>query len=304
MSLSLNNSGLRIAVTGLKGQVVSAIIERAPRDIEIIALGRPQLELSHREAVLACLRQSACDVIINAAAYTQVDRAESEEDLAMRVNGEGAGHVACAARALGAPLIHFSTDYVFSGLAQQAYCEDDATEPASAYGRSKLAGEEKIRATHANHVILRTAWVYSPFGANFVKTMLRLGAERAEIGVVDDQIGNPTNALDIADALFVIARKLKADSSQNLRGTFHMTGQGEASWADMAEAVFQVAAQGHGRRAVRIRRISTQDYPTAAKRPINSRLDNRKLEETYGVRLPEWRESLASCVDRLLTQKN
>lgn len=290
---------LRLAVTGLTGQVVSALIERAPRDVEIIALGRPQLDLGVRGAVLAGLRHAGCDAIVNAAAYTAVDKAESEPDVAMRVNGDGAGHVAEAAAELGVPLLHLSTDYVFDGTLDRAYREDDPTGPTGAYGRSKLAGEQKIAEIHPDHAILRTAWVYSPFGANFVKTMLRLGETRDEVGVVADQSGNPTCALDIADALFAIARRLRSDASPNLRGVFHLTGQGDATWADVAEATFAVAAQ-HGRKPVRVRRIATADYPTPARRPANSRLDNTKLATRYGVTLPPWRRSLESCVIRLL----
>jgi dTDP-4-dehydrorhamnose reductase len=290
---------LRLAVTGLTGQVVSALIERAAKDVEITALGRPQLDLGRRNAVLAGLRHARCDAIVNAAAYTAVDKAESEADVAMRVNGEGAGHVAEAAAELNVPLIHLSTDYVFDGALTRPYREDDPTGPTGAYGRSKLAGEQKIAAIHPDHAILRTAWVYSPFGANFVKTMLRLGETRAEVRVVADQLGNPTSALDIADAIYVVARRLVEDSSPTLRGVFHLTGQGEASWADVAEATFAIA-QTCGRPPVRVERIATADYPTAATRPANSRLDNEKLASVYSLRLPPWRRSLEGCVTRLL----
>ncbi len=291
---------LRLAVTGLTGQVVSALIERAPRDMEIIALGRPVLDLGVRNAVLASLRHAGCDAIVNAAAYTQVDKAESEPERAMLVNSVGAGNVAEAAAELCAPLLHLSTDYVFNGALDRAYREDDPTCPLTAYGRSKLAGEEQIAARHQNHLILRTAWVYSPFGVNFVKTMLRLGAERDEVGVVADQWGNPTNALDIADALFALARRLIADSSPNLRGVFHLAGSGEATWADVAEQTFAVAER-LGRKPVRVKRIATADYPTPARRPANSRLDTAKLRENFGLSAPPWRDSLENCVVRLIS---
>lgn len=290
---------LRIAVTGLTGQVVSALIERAPADVEITALGRPQLDLGLRHAVLANLRHSGCAAIVNAAAYTAVDKAESEPDVAMRVNGEGAGHVAEAAAELKVPLLHLSTDYVFDGTLDRPYREDDAACPTGAYGRSKLAGENRIAAAHDNHVILRTAWVYSPYGANFVKTMLRLGETRDEVGVVSDQLGNPTSAIDIADALVLLARRLVSDRSADLRGVFHLTGAGEASWADVAETTFTIA-ESAGRRPVRVKRITTAEYPTPARRPANSRLDNTKLEARHGIALPHWRLSLESCVARLL----
>ncbi|MCI4679176.1 dTDP-4-dehydrorhamnose reductase [Rhodoblastus acidophilus] len=290
---------MRIVVTGLTGQVVSALIERAPRDVELIALGRPRLDLSVRDAVLAALRTTRCDVIINAAAYTAVDRAESEPDVAMRVNGDGAGYVAEIAAELRTPLLHLSTDYVFDGKLDRPYREEDATNPAGAYGRSKLVGEQRIARIHANHVILRTAWVYGPSGTNFVRTMLRLGQSRDEIGVVADQLGNPTSALDIADALLTIARRVVADSTPALRGVFHMAGAGEASWAAFAEAIF-AEAEKHGRPPVRVRKIGTAEYPTPAPRPANSRLDGGKLLRVHGVALPPWRQSLAPCITRLL----
>ena len=295
----MSTQSLRLAVTGLKGQVVSALIARAPKNVEIIALGRPQLELSRREAVMTSLRHAECDAIINAAAYTQVDKAEAEPEVAMAVNGLGTENVAQAAAALGVPLLHISTDYVFDGLLDRAYREIDPVNPQTAYGKSKLVGEEKVRATHKNHIILRTAWVYSPFSANFVKTMLRLGAERDEISVVSDQKGNPSSACDIADILISIAHRLVRDPSDELRGVFHMTGKGEANWAEFAEEILAIAEQRNYRR-VRVNRISSTEYPTAAQRPQNSRLDNSKLREIFGVELPEWRHSVYQCVDQLL----
>ncbi len=291
---------MRIAVTGLVGQVVSALIECAPRDVEIIAMGRPQLDLARRASVLSTLRASRCDAIVNAAAYTAVDKAESEPDMAMSVNGDGAGHVAEIAAELRVPLVHLSTDYVFDGRLDRPYREDDATGPTGAYGRSKLTGEQKIASIHPDHAILRTAWVYSPFGANFVRTMLRLGETRSELGVVSDQRGNPTYALDIADAVVAIAQRLRADPAPNLRGVFHMTGGGEATWADFAEEIF-AEAQKYGRTPVRVNRIATADYPTPARRPANSRLDNARLQAAFGLSLPDWRSSTAACVRRLLT---
>lgn len=290
---------LRVAVTGRGGQVVSSLIARSPNNIEIIALGRPQLDLTRRETVIQSLQKSKCDVIINAAAYTAVDKAEIDLDIAMRVNSDGAGYVAEAATELGAPLIHISTDYVFDGVTQRPYREEDAPNPTGAYGRSKLEGESQVSDNCANHTIIRTSWVYSPYGHNFVKTMLRLGETREEIAVVSDQIGAPTSALDLADGLLTIATRMIADHSQDLRGLFHMTGEGQASWADFAEVIFQVSAQ-YGRHPVRVKHITTNDYPTAAHRPANSRLDNAKLLRIYGFSLPNWRSSVDECVRRLL----
>jgi dTDP-4-dehydrorhamnose reductase len=291
---------MRIAVTGSKGQVATSLIERAGANAEVVALGRPAFDLTDRVAVVAGLKAVRPHVVVNAAAYTAVDKAEAEEADAVRVNGEGAGHVAEAAAWLGVPLVHLSTDYVFDGALDRPYREGDPTAPTGAYGRSKLAGENAVADRCENSVILRTAWVYSPFGANFVRTMLRLNETRDEVGVVADQRGNPTSALDIADALIAIAARMKDDASPALRGVFHMTGSGEATWADLAETIFHQAA-ARGRRLTHVRRIATADYPTPAQRPANSRLDNEKLARVYGFRLPEWRQSLAGCCDRLLS---
>ncbi len=290
---------MRIAVTGATGQVATSLVERAGPGVEIVALGRPAFDLTDRAAVLAGLEAARPDVIVNAAAYIAVDKAEAEEALALRVNGDGAGHVAEAAERLGVPLLHLSTDYVFDGALDRPYREDDPTGPTGSYGRSKLAGEKEVARRCENSVILRTAWVYSPFGANFVRTMLRLGETREEVGVVADQRGNPTSALDIADGLITIAARVKADSSPRLRGIFHMTGSGEASWADFAETVFR-EAEARGRRPTRVKRIATADYPTPARRPANSRLDNEKLARVYGFGLPDWRPSVAATCARLL----
>ena len=290
---------MRIAVTGSRGQVATSLIERAGPETEVVALGRPAFDLTDRAAVLTGLEAAHPDVVVNAAAYTAVDKAEAEEAAAVRVNGDGAGHVAEAAARLGVPLLHLSTDYVFDGALDRPYREDDPTAPAGAYGRSKLAGERLVAERCKDSVILRTAWVYSPFGANFVRTMLRLNETRDEVGVVADQRGNPTSALDIADALIAMAARLKGDASPTLRGVFHLTGSGEATWADLAETIFREAA-ARGRRLTQVKRIATADYPTPARRPANSRLDNEKLTRVYGVKLPEWRQSAAGCCARLL----
>jgi dTDP-4-dehydrorhamnose reductase len=289
----------RIAVTGSKGQVATALAERAGSAVEIVTLARPAFALEDRASVLAGIAAAKPDIVINAAAYTAVDKAESEEAAALAVNGAGAGHVAEAAAKAGVPLLHVSTDYVFDGALDRPYREDDPTRPTGAYGRTKLVGEQEAARLQPNSVILRTAWVYSPFGANFLRTMLRLNETKDEVGVVADQRGNPTSALDIADALLAIASRVLADDSAQLRGTFHMTGAGEATWADFAEAVFE-RAHAHGRRLTGVKRIATADYPTPARRPANSRLDNAKLSRLYGLSLPDWRQSVAQVCDRLL----
>ena len=289
---------MRLIVTGNRGQVVTSLIERAAaHDVDIQAIGRPDLDLADGDSIARRLDTMRADVVVNAAAYTAVDNAESEEELATRINGTGAGLVAAAARRMGAPVIHISTDYVFDGTLDRPYDEHDAPAPVGAYGRSKFAGEIAVAAANPEHVILRTAWVYSPIGGNFVKTMLRLGETRGQLNVVADQRGGPTSALDIADAVIAVANGL-IDRPGRF-GIFHMTGAGEASWAEFAAAIF-AEAETHGRKPVEVVPITTAQYPTPARRPANSRLNGAKLRETYGVELPHWRASLKSCVARLL----
>ncbi|TCU17541.1 dTDP-4-dehydrorhamnose reductase [Rhizobium sullae] len=293
---------MRIAVTGKQGQVVQSLLRRgAERGVEIIAIGRPEMDLADPASIAAVFSALHPDVIVSAAAYTAVDKAESEPELAFAVNAAGAAAVAAAAARLGIPVVHLSTDYVFSGDKPSAYAEDDNTGPVSVYGRSKLAGEKEVAAANPNHVILRTAWVYSPFGANFLKTMLRLAETRDHLRVVADQTGCPTSALDIADAILAIAARLVTDPAPSQRGIFHLTGSGEASWADFAAEIF-AELRGSGGKNVRIERITTADYPTPAKRPANSRLIGDRLAETYGIRLPEWKQSMKIIMQELLNK--
>ncbi len=203
-------------------------------------------------------------MIVLAAAYTAVDKAEMESDLAYAVNGAGAGAVARTAKKLGVPVIHISTDYVFDGTLDRPYVETDPTGPTGVYGASKLAGEQAVLAASDNSAVLRVAWVYSPFGGNFVKTMLRLAADRDELGVVGDQVGNPTSALAIADAILQVATNMVSNSSEDLRSVFHMTAPGEASWADFAEAIFAASA-ARGGPSASVRHIGTADYPMLAR---------------------------------------
>jgi dTDP-4-dehydrorhamnose reductase len=296
---------MRIAVTGKVGQVVTSLIERgAPAGHEVVAIGRPELDLADPVSIARALDAVAPDVVVSAAAYTAVDKAESEGELARVVNARGAGSVAEAAHAFGVPLVHVSTDYVFDGTLDRPYLETDPTGPTGAYGASKLEGEQAVLAAHGDgSAILRTAWVYSPFGGNFVKTMLRLAREREEVSVVADQVGNPTSAHDIADGILRVAETLAANPDPALCGVFHMTATGEATWADFAEAIFASSAAQGGPHA-RVRRISTKEYPTPAARPANSRLNCELIAKTHGVILPDWRGSLASVVARLQPAAN
>lgn len=291
---------MRIAVTGRQGQVARSLAEIGGKaGVEIVLVGRPDLDLLDPGSILPALEAVRPDVIVSAAAYTAVDKAESEKEQAFAINAAGAGAVAKAAARLGVPVIHLSTDYVFDGSGTRPYREDDPTGPISVYGASKLVGEGLVAAATPDHVILRTAWVYSAHGANFVRTMLRLGETRAEVGVVADQFGCPTSAHDIADALMAVARRVTGDPLPDLRGTFHLTGSGEASWSDFAEHIFATAVR-HGRAPVGVRRIVTADYPTPAKRPANSRLSGGRMSEVFGIRLPDWRASTQTVVRRLL----
>lgn len=295
---------MKIAVTGTAGQVVTSLVERGTAaGHEVIAIGRPDLDLADPDSVVHTLSAATPDVIVSAAAYTAVDKAESESDLAHAVNGAGPGAVAQAAKALGVPLIHISTDYVFDGTLDRPYVESDPTGPTGVYGASKLAGEQAVLDGHDDSAVLRVAWVYSPFGGNFVRTMLRLAGDRNELGVVGDQFGNPTSALAIADGIIQVATNMVADSSLQLRGIFHMTAPGEASWADFAQAIFAASAARGGPSAL-VRPIGTADYPTPATRPANSRLDSGKIARVHGVTLPDWRTSLDDVMDRLQPAMN
>ncbi|WP_448954608.1 dTDP-4-dehydrorhamnose reductase [Labrys neptuniae] len=293
---------MRVAVTGREGQLARSLQAiAADSDTEIVCLGRPEFDLAQPGAIAATLAAAEPDVVINAAAYTAVDRAESEAELAHAVNTVGAGLVAEAAARLGLPVLQVSTDYVFDGTAERPYREDDPVSPLGVYGASKQAGELKVAAANPRHVICRTSWVYSPYGQNFVKTMLRLAGGREEIGVVADQRGCPTYALDLARTLLSIARRVAEEraAASPLFGVFHVAGGGEASWADVAEAVFAKSAALGGPSA-RVKRIGTLDYPTPARRPADSRLDTAKLRAVYGIALPDWRASLGDCVTRLV----
>jgi dTDP-4-dehydrorhamnose reductase len=292
---------MRIAVTGKAGQLVSALLERGAADgVEVIALARPVMDLTDPASVTSALTSARPDVIVSAAAYTAVDKAERERDLAFAINRDGARVVAQTAARLGVPVVHISTDYVFDGRKAAPYSEDDETGPLGVYGESKLAGERAVAEATADHAILRAAWVYSPFGANFLKTMLRVATERPNVRVVSDQIGSPTSAHDLADSVVVVARNLvQRPGDSALRGVFHLTGRGEASWADFASEIFRASAELDGPAAT-VERIATADYPTAARRPANSRLDSRKAQATHGVSLRHWKEATDQVVRRLI----
>lgn len=290
---------MTILVVGHSGQVARAIAERAGLDYETVSLGRPDLDLTDKASISAALETTRPSIVINAAAYTAVDKAESDEEAAFAVNETGPAMLARACKAKGLPLIHYSTDYVFDGAKSDPYNENDPTSPLGVYGRSKLAGEQAIAQETDDFVILRTAWVYSPFGGNFVKTMLRLAGERDALNIVADQWGCPTSAIDIADATLAISNRFAA--GEGLRGVYHLAAPDSTNWHGFAEAIFSVSEELGGPSA-KASPISASDYPTPAARPANSRLDGTKLERDYGLRLPSWRDSMRQCVTRLLKE--
>ena len=293
---------MRLLITGWQGQLARSLIEAAAGRPEITALGlgRPALDLCARPSILRTLTDNAPDIIVNTAAYTAVDKAESEAAAAFALNRDGAGMLAESAAARGVPIIHVSTDYVFNGAKTSPYVETDATHPLNVYGASKLAGEQAVAAANPRHVIVRTAWVHSPFGQNFVKTMLRLAASRARINVVADQLGNPTYAPHLAAAILDLAHKINTLKSQDIQwGVYHAAGSGETTWQGLAQAVFE-HSRAAGGPAAEVDPIATSGYPTPAVRPLNSRLDCGKLAANFGIRLPGWRDGVGACVQRLL----
>jgi len=292
---------VRLLVTGRDGQVAASLLEagQAHAGVEVVAIGRPDLDLARPEAVIDAIAAGKPDIVVSAAAYTAVDQAEDEPDIAFAVNATGAGKVAEAAARLGVPIIHLSTDYVFDGSGSRAYVETDTTAPLGVYGASKLAGELAVAAAGPRHLILRTAWVYSPFGRNFVKTMLRLAADRDEISVVADQWGNPTCALDIADAVLHAATMLHRERSFAAFGTYHLAGTGETNWSGFARHILDTSRAAGGPWA-QVRDIATKDYPTKARRPANSRLSSAKFAAVFGWSAPEWRQSTERVVRRIV----
>lgn len=284
---------MKVLVTGAGGQLGLALVARAPKDTEVIAARSGDLDIADRTAVAALVERERPQLILNAAAYTAVDQAESDAERAKAVNDTGTANLVAAAEAVGARVAHVSTDFVFDGSASVAYTPDAPTAPLGVYGATKLAGEGHLREAD---LCVRTAWVYAAQGKNFVRTMLRLMAEREELGVVSDQIGSPTSADDLADALWQLA--LAGES-----GAFHFTDSGVASWYD-----FAVAIRDEGARlgllpgtAARVKPIATSDYPTPAKRPAFSVLDTRKTAIALGGAAPHWRHSLIKVLEQIKT---
>ena len=279
---------MTILVFGETGQLARELAA----DETVTCLGREQADLSHPAACAAAIRQAQPQAVINAAAYTAVDKAESEEALASVINGAAPGAMAATCADMGIPFVTVSTDYVFDGSGDAPWQPGDATGPLNAYGCSKLAGEEAVRAAGGAYAILRTSWVVSAYGNNFVKTMLRLGRERDRLTIVADQIGAPTPARDIAAACLAMARQLAEDAGKS--GTYHLQGAPETSWADVARAIFAEANI-----TCQVEDIPTTAYPTPAARPLNSRLDCASLEQAFGILQPDWRLGLRDILKDL-----
>ena len=276
---------MRILLTGRNGQVGWELARLLPALGEVRATDRTELDLASADSIRRAVRDTKPDVIVNAAAYTAVDKAESEPELAMRINGEAPGVLAEEAKRLGALLVHYSTDYVFDGEKTGAYVESDPTGPLSAYGRSKLAGEQAIAASGCRHLIFRTCWVYGPRGKNFLLTILKAARERSELKVVDDQFGAPTSSAAIAAATRQALEKGGGE------GIYHLSAAGRTSWHGFAEAIVRAAGL-----ATPVKAIPTSEYPTPARRPRNSVLDNSKLKKEFGISVPSWQELLKECV--------
>ncbi|WP_114963989.1 dTDP-4-dehydrorhamnose reductase [Tritonibacter mobilis] len=286
---------MKVLVFGETGQLGLELARRAG-DVTLEIHGRDSADFSDPAACAARVAASDADAVINAVAYTAVDKAEEEEALATTINGETPGAIARACAESGIPFVHVSTDYVFDGAGEAPFSPDHPTAPLGAYGRSKLAGEEAVRAAGGAHAILRTSWVVSAHGKNFVKTMLRLGAERDRLTIVADQVGGPTCAADIADACLEIACQLAEDPAKS--GTYQFSDAPDVSWADFARDVFDQSGT-----TCEVVDISSSDYPTPAKRPLNSRMDNSGTETTFGITRPDWRVGVREILADLKAER-
>jgi len=294
---------MKFLIIGAKGQLGSEVCHRCKeRGFDAAALDLPEFDITSFSLVRKEVMRPGVSLVINAAAYTAVDQAESEPAMAFAVNRDGPAHLAASCAEAGIPLIHTSTDYVFDGSKRGPYLETDSVSPLGVYGRSKSAGEEEVRKGLHEHIILRTAWLYGLHGNNFVKTMLRLGKEKEVIGVVSDQYGCPTNAADLADAILIIAKNL-LEGTRNAWGTYHFCGKGETSWHGFAQKIFDLA-RGYDSLAVKkVEPIPTSEYPTPAKRPANSVLDCLLIAQNFGINPAPWPESLARFVRKVFEDK-
>lgn len=290
-----------VLLTGGGGQVGAEVIRQAPAGMNIVAPRRHELDLGDPEAIAAMVASRPWAAVINSGAYTAVDRAETEIVSAWRANALGPAALAQATAIAAIPLVHVSTDYVFDGSKPGAYVEDDPVAPLGVYGASKLAGEQAVRTGNPRNVILRTAWVVSPRGSNFIKTMLRLAETRPELRVVDDQLGCPTSAADIAQTLLTITQRM-ISAKDAPTGVYHFVNAGEATWCEFARTIFALAGE-RGLQVPVVEAIATADYPTPARRPANSRLNVDKLRRDYGVSPRSWKAAVEDIVGTLLSDQ-
>lgn len=297
---NLNNK--KILLTGVSGQVGHALSSQL-LDLNLVTLSRNELDLSDADAIRRVLREVSPDIIINPAAFTAVDKAELEPDLAYAINVTAPRVMAEEAAKLGSALIHFSTDYVFDGNQEKSYTERDPANPTNVYGKTKLAGEEAIRNVGIPFLILRTSWVYGPHGKNFLKTILHLASEKEHLGIVSDQIGSPTSSLSIAAALNQLLRLWNTEKASDT-GIYHFTNAGSTSWYGFACEIIKQYEVMHKQPALKtavhnIKALSSAEYPTLATRPANSCLDNTKLKKTFGIELPSWQDGLQQVLQDL-----
>lgn len=286
---------MRIAVTGSNGQLTKSLQALSSDVLSIYPIGRPHFDMLSPDAISGILDDLKPDILVSAAAYTQVDKAETDVDLAFQINHLAPKVLAVETAKRSIPIIHISTDYVFDGEKPQPYVEEDQPNPQTVYGKSKLAGEQAVAEANPAHVILRTSWVYSIYGHNFVKTMLRLAEYRDTVSVVADQFGSPTSAHDLSEAIVCVAKTFFGGEGASLSGLFHLSGSGSASWADLAEEVFR-CREILTSNATSVAPITSADYPTTAKRPKNSRLNTEKFRHAYGYEMPDWRVSVDEVV--------
>jgi|SoiMethySBSTD1v2_1073268.scaffolds.fasta_scaffold65735_3 dTDP-4-dehydrorhamnose reductase len=292
---------MRLLLLGGSGQVGTEFQALPlPQHVEVVAPDEGALDLTDHGAIDSVIAEGSWSAVINAAAYTDVDRAESEEVKALAINGEAPARLAAATSRLGIPLVHISTDYVFDGRKGAPYVESDAPSPLNAYGRTKLAGEQGVAAGNHRHVIVRTSWVYSPYGRNFVRTILRLASERERLTIVADQRGCPTAAQDVANVCLLLALRCASSPESGPYGLYHFAGGGEATWHEFATTIVELARLP---RSIEVAPIRTEDYPTPAKRPIDSRLDCGALDRDFRIKPRAWREALKDTLDRLLANK-
>jgi dTDP-4-dehydrorhamnose reductase len=293
---------MKLLVLGAAGQIGHELCLRLwPADYQVAGFDRGEVDITRPESIAEAMRREGPGIVVNAAAYTAVDRAETEPELAWAINASGPGHLAAACKTAAIPLIHISTDYVFDGSKEGPYREDDPVNPLGIYGRSKEAGDRAVQEALTEHVILRTAWVYSAHGHNFVRTMLRLAAERPVLRVVADQIGSPTSAADVAAAIAAIVQRLAAGDEH--WGTYHFAGGGSVTWHGFAEAIFELAAPWRGP-PPKVEAITTAEYPTPARRPANSVLDCRLIGAAFGIEPRPWCEALAEVIRELYESAN